>query len=218
MTTDPVNQRQRSWRWQTPSPRHTLVPGLAFCCVVLLASCGDTRSVAFGPGVMAAAPPEQLSISAEPLILGDVALIPRAEFAVTAKVLAKRRYRWDEMADAARWDFALGWGMLSDEAVLDGTKVLQGDRLMYWHLYGKPLDLQTVERSSANVHLIGETPDIEKQFAAVPRGAIVTMQGRLVDIRFADNRVIPTSLTRDDTGVGACEILLVSSIQWRRPV
>ncbi len=163
---------------------------------------------------MAAAPPEQHSISGEPLRRAGTELTPRAEFSVRAKLLSKRRYRWDDLAAVAPWDFALGWGAISDETVTAGTKVMQGDRLMYWHLYDAPLPLPIVERSSANVHLIGETEAIVAQFEDVPLGSIVTLKGRLVDVRLPDDTVVFTSLTRLDRGVGACEILLVSEIHW----
>jgi hypothetical protein len=108
----------------------------------------------------------------------------------------------------------VGWGVLSDETWLDGTRVLQGNRLLFWHLHDVPLPLPIVERSSANIHLIGTSEDLTRRFGEVPSGAIVTLSGRLVDVRLPDRRVIPTSLTRLDRGVGACEILLVDSISW----
>ncbi|MEO1078762.1 MAG: hypothetical protein AAFY29_04335 [Pseudomonadota bacterium] len=179
-----------------------------------MSSCGGPPAVSLGPGVKAAAPPEQRSISGETLHRGATQLTPRAEFTVQAKLLSKRRYRWDELAVVSSWDFAVGWGAISDETVTAGTRVLQGDRLMYWHLYDAPLPLSIVERSSANIHLIGETDEITRQFEEAPLGSIVTLKGRLVDVRLPDNRVVPTSLTRLDRGVGACEILFVSEIDW----
>ena len=144
-------------------------------------------------------------------------LTERASFSVTGKLLSKRRYRWDELSGIAPWDFAVAWGSLSDEAVLAGTRVVQGARLMYWHLYGKPLPLALVEESSANVHMVPGSAAIESQLGEIPPGAVITAEGRLVDVRLPDGRTVPTSLTRSDRGVGACEILLVESVTWRLP-
>lgn len=181
-----------------------------------LAACSD-ETLRYGPGVTAPKPPQQLPLPAVARDVDGFRLTEQASYSLTGKLLSKRRYRWDELADIAPWDFAVAWGELSDEAVLAGTRVVQGARLMYWHLYGKPLPLDLVEESSANVHMVPSTEAIEAQLAEIPRGAVFTAEGRLVDVRLPDGRTVLTSLTRRDRGVGACEILLVESVNWKRP-
>jgi hypothetical protein len=189
--------------------------------LVLAAACllatGCEQSVVLGDGAFAAEAPRQWEIRAAPLRHGDFVLEPRAAYQITAKVLSKRRYRWDELAPLAPWDFALGWGALSDERWLRPTKVTQGDRFMFWHLHESPLNIDHVNQMSANVHLIPANAEILADLADTPKGAIVTLQGQLVNVHFSDHRVIPTSLTRLDTGPGACEILLVESLDIERP-
>ena len=185
---------------------------MAVAAVLVVAACDNAGRVVLGPGVKAADAPLQEAVDARSLPAGDFSLTVRAAFSVTAKVLSKRRYRWDSMAPAASWDFALAWGAMSDEALLAGTRLVQGNRRMFWHLYDMPLPLALVERSSANVHLVPATPDVEQALAAVPAGAIVTLEGELVDLHLPDGRVIPTSLTRMDRGAGACEILRVEAV------
>jgi len=200
----------------TPGARAVLAACLVTGMAAVLVACERDREISLGPGILAPDPPQQEAMTAATIEINDFELTTRARFAVTAKLLSRRRYRWDELAGVAPWDFAVGWGVLSDEAWLDGTRVLQGNRLLFWHLYDVPLPLPIVERSSANIHLIGTTDDVTQRFGEVPSGAIVTLSGRLVDVRLPDRRVIPTSLTRLDRGVGACEILLVDSISWSR--
>ena len=195
---------------------HAAVVALLLGLVLALVAC-QGESVHYGAGIRAPEPPLQESISERQLRAGDFTLTTRARFAVSAKVLAKRRYRWDDLAGAAPWDFAVAWGVMSDEAVLEGTKVVQGDRLMYWHLYDLPLPLPLVERSSANLHLIPASPAVGEALDSVPRGAIVHLRGELVDLTLPDGRRIPTSLSRQDRGVGACEILHVAEVTWDRP-
>lgn len=185
---------------------------MAVAAVLVVAACDNTGRVVLGPGVTAAHAPRQEAIDAHSVPAGDFSLTVRAAFSVTAKLLSKRRYRWDEMAPAASWDFALAWGALSDEALLAGTRLVQGNRRMFWHLYDVPLPLALVEGSSANVHLVPATPAVERALAAVPEGAIVTLEGELVDLHLPDGRVVPTSLTRFDRGAGACEILRVNRV------
>lgn len=181
-----------------------------------LAGCGE-QTLSYGPGIKAPLEPRQTILPKEELAWENYRLTQRAEFALTAKLLSKRRYRWDELAGAAPWDFAVAWGPLSDEGLLNGTRIVQGGRLMYWHLYGLPIPLALIEQSSANLHLIPASPAVAEALSQVPRGAILTLEGRLVDVRLPDGRTIPTSLTRLDTGVGACEILRVESVRWRKP-
>lgn len=187
---------------------------LAAVCL-LATGCGD--SVVLGDGAFAMEAPRQWELSAAPFSHGDFLLEPKARYQITAKVLSKRRYRWDELAPLAPWDFALGWGALSDERWLGPTKVTQGDRFMFWHLYESPLNIDHVNQSSANVHLIPANSQILANLAEIPKGAVVTLEGQLVNVHFSDQRVIPTSLTRADTGPGACEILLVESLTIEHP-
>jgi len=46
-------------------------------------------------------------------------------------------------------------------------------------------------------------------------GSVVNLEGLLVDIETTDHGTIKTSLSRDDTGAGACEILYVESVSLR---
>ncbi|MEE4277932.1 MAG: hypothetical protein V2I82_05630 [Halieaceae bacterium] len=187
---------------------------LAVSVALALVSCSREAQVSLGPGIRAPLAPLQEALDGVALERDGFQLSPRARFETTAKLLSKRRYRWDDLAAVAPWDFAIAWGPLSDEGLLAGTKVLQGNRLMFWHLYGLRLPRSLVERSSANVHLIAGTASVGERLAAVPVGAIVTLRGRLVDLRLPDQRVVPTSLSRYDSGVGACEILLVEQVSW----
>lgn len=180
-----------------------------------LTGCGET--VVLADGVLAPAPPAQWELTQPPRDLGEFTLAPRAGYDITAKVLSKRQYRWDDLAAIAPWDFALGWGALSDKAVLRPIKVAQGDRFMFWHLYDSPINIELVNRSSANVHLIPANSTILSEIAKIPKGAIIRLQGDLVDLHFADQTMIPSSLTREDTGPGACEILFVREVSQLAP-
>ncbi|EAQ98172.1 hypothetical protein [Congregibacter litoralis] len=188
---------------------------LTLLLVTTVSACSDR--VILEDGVQAPEPPRQWAIDAAPFPLRDFLIAPRAGYDITAKVLSKRRYRWDDLAAVAPWDFALGWGPLSDEAVLRPIKVGQGDRFMFWHLYDARIDINTVNISSANVHIIPANDGILHEISKIPEGAIVRFEGELVDLHFADKRVIPSSLTRGDTGPGACEILRVQSVTVERP-
>ncbi|WOJ92781.1 hypothetical protein R0135_13430 [Congregibacter variabilis] len=192
------------------------LPGLVIAlAVITLSAC--TERVQLPDGVFAPDAPKQWKLEGPPRRVGEFRLSPQAGYEITAKVLSKRHYRWDDLAALAPWDFALGWGVLSDEAVLRPLKVAQGDRFMFWHLYDAPIDINLVNRSSSNVHLIPANEVILERIANTPNGAIVALSGELVDVHFPDNKVIPSSLSRLDTGPGACEILVVQDIRLLHP-
>lgn len=176
-----------------------------------LAACAER--VELSPGRHAPDAPVQITSDAPPITHGAFTLHPRANFSASAKLLSKRRYRWDRLTPLVPWDFALGWGVLSDETWTRHTRVTQGSRFMYWHLYDSPLDIRLVEQSSANVHLIPASDELAAALAAAPLGAIVHLTGDLVDITLPNGDRVPSSMTRTDTGPGACEILFLRGIQ-----
>jgi hypothetical protein len=53
---------------------------------------------------------------------------------------------------------------------------------------------------------------IARQLSRLRPGQVVTLSGKLVDGVRDDGMWIKTSLVRDDTGPGACEVLLVSDV------
>jgi len=185
---------------------------LSVLIAVATPGCDRERDIVLGPGITAPEAPVQREVPERVRDIAGHRLRTRADFAITAKLLSKRRYRWDEMAAVVPWDFALAWGVMSDEALLDGTHLAQGDRRMFWHLYDVPLPKALVERASANVHLIPASERIAEQLEELPTGAVVSLRGELVDLFFPDGRVIPTSMSRFDRGDGACEILYVNEV------
>ncbi|GAA6756171.1 hypothetical protein Thermus77420_16470 [Thermus thalpophilus] len=65
------------------------------------------------PGVLAPYPPVQEALEPEDprtLVKGSYRLEPVARFGLEARLLSKRRYRYDRGAAIAPWGFALGWG------------------------------------------------------------------------------------------------------------
>ena len=65
---------------------------------------------------------------------------------------------------------------------------------------------------SANTHVIPQNKMIARQLSRLRSGQVVTLSGELVDGVRDDGSWNKTSLVRDDTGAGACEVLLVSDV------
>lgn len=179
---------------------------------------GCAERVESGPGIFAPESPLQIPTDHDAVEHNGFVLEPQAAFRITAKLLSKRRYRWDRLATIAPWDYAMGWGPMSDEALLRKVSITQGDRFLFRHLLDPGLSLRQIEKHSANLHLIPLTSAVEEQLAAVPLGVIATLEGQLVDALDRERgERLPTSVSRDDVGAGACEILLVERVSYRAP-
>lgn len=171
------------------------------------------RPVHDDPGVLAPDPPEQVDLDTpSQLRRGNLTLTTRARFELTARVLSRDDYRFDEGASLAPTDLAMGWGRMSDSAVLARIRITQGNRFYYWHVDDFPIPRREIERSSANMHIIPADAGVRGMLARVRPGEVVHIEGFLVDARRPDGWHWDTSLTRDDTGNGACELVFVESL------
>jgi hypothetical protein len=166
------------------------------------------------PGVLAADAPEQVDLDEGAVLQrADVSLRTRAHIALTARVLSREDYRWDAGASLAPMDLALGWGPMSDSAVLARIDIGQSARFYYWHVGSFPIPRREIETSSANMHLIPADAGVRRAMGRVRQGELVHIEGFLVDASRPDGWHWRTSLSRDDTGSGACELVYVEQLE-----
>ncbi len=163
-------------------------------------------------GVLAAAEPVQTAVeNIAPLEKNGFTIKPLARYEITARVLSKERYRWDAGAKLAPVDLAVGWGPMSDSAVLDKLKISQDTRWYNWSADVLPIPNDEINRHAANMHLIAADNDIAQQIRQVRAGKIITLRGYLVEVRGENGFTWKSSLTREDSGSGACELMWVES-------
>ena len=163
------------------------------------------------PGATVAQEPRQTSISAPTLLVGKYQITPLARFDIEALVLGREDYSHDKEAELSPLDLALGWGPMSDPSVLSQLEISQGARFYHWHYNGQPpIPVEQIIRSSANMHLIPANAVVASTLKRVHQGQIVSFSGYLVR---AEDPVAhwswTSSLTREDTGAGACELVWV---------
>jgi hypothetical protein len=169
------------------------------------------RDIDHPPGILAAAEPLQRDIESAPLIeRGAFRLRPRAEFTATVRVLRREDYSLGELARLVPTDYAVGWGPMSDSKVLEDVQIAQSNRFYFWRTEHWPVDRATIESHSANWHVIPDNAAVRAVLGRVRRGSLVEFEGELVDVEGAEGRM-ETSLSRSDTGAGACEVLLAKS-------
>lgn len=170
-------------------------------------------------GITAAEAPRQTLLDPAPTTEhAGYQLIRRARYDIEARVLRKELYRFDGGAALAPVDLALGWQRMSDSAMLDELEITQMGRFFYWR--PRHPDSFTVPPSAlvsevGQVHAIPANGIVDDALRHLRPGQIVHLQGYLVDVRGPGGFAWNTSLSRDDTGAGACEIMWIESVAVR---
>lgn len=175
------------------------------------------RPVHPGDGPIAPLDPVQTDLdAAPPLMHGRWTLSPRAHYDITARILSREDYRFDAIADLVPEDLALGWGPMSDNRVIGALEITQSARFYSWRAKpALPISRTEITEHSANTHVIPADSAIRAQLARLRQGQVVHLSGDLVDGVRDDGASLRTSLTRSDSGAGACEIMLVDSVEVR---
>jgi hypothetical protein len=138
---------------------------------------------------------------------------PLAGFSVEARVLGREDYHVGPDSAFSPTDLALGWGRMRDDAVLARLDISQSARWYHYRWKGDPpLPLDEIIRSSANMHMIPADPRVAAQLHGIRRNDRVRIDGWLVRIDADDGWRWTSSLRRDDSGGGACELVYVCEI------
>ena len=172
------------------------------------------REIEHGPGVLVAEEPYQGSAgSAAEQTISGFQVTPLASFSIRARVLASKDYYFGREADLSPVDLALGWGRMSDEDVLKDISISQGGRFYYWRVSNFPIPREEIQSHSANMHMIPADANVRKVLQNIRVGNVVRLHGYLVEAKTSDGWRWKSSLTREDTGRGACELVLVQSVE-----
>ena len=178
------------------------------------------RPVKYPAGVLVSSEPGQVLLpdNLAQISYGAYSLKPLALFSVDARVLQRRNYRYDIGASLVPVDLALGWGPMSDQQVLDQLRISQSMRF-YWFEYKLPPPIPPAEivAHSANMHIIPATPAVASKCKALRAGSLVHLIGNLVEATGPGIGRWTSSLTRTDTGKGACELFYVEEIEEISP-
>lgn len=169
------------------------------------------RPIAHAAGEIAADAPLQQALHAPvaPWRDGEYSIKPLARFSITARVLSRADYRFDREAQLAPVDLALGWGRMSDSAVLDQLDISQSGRFFFWRAQTLPIPESQIVQSAANMHLIPADRLVLRQIKGTRTGDVVSFDGYLVEVGGANGYRWISSLTRNDSGAGACELVWV---------
>ena len=181
--------------------------------LLFVAAC--SREIPHGPGEIAPDEPAQEDVDDDsPFSHGDYELTPLASYSLVARVLARREYHRDAGASLAPLDLAIGWGPMSDSAVLDKLTFTQNNRFFFWRTREFPIPRRDIETHATNMHLIPADDEVAAVLADIEPGHVVSLQGLLVAAKRRDGFRWRSSLSRSDTGNGACELMYVQSVSY----
>lgn len=161
---------------------------------------------------MASQQPAQHSSNQQGFTHNGYHITPLEDFTIEARVLAAKDYTFGREAELAPVDLALGWGAMSDEAVLSKISISQSNRYYYWRADELPILRKEIELQSANMHMIPADSQVEATLKSVRPGQVVKITGYLIEVKADDGWRWKSSLTREDTGAGACELIFVKSL------
>lgn len=193
--------------------RSITIAGIAIAVGLWIRSSGEIQHP---PGIIAAEEPVQTPVdpSLEPWERDGYRFTPLAGFSLRARLLGSERYRLDDGAAVSPVDFALGWGRMSDSAVLEPLSISQHGRFYHYRWRNKPpIPSHEISRSSANMHLVPSTDAVKRTLLKARVGQLVTLTGQLIRIDGPDGWKWKSSLTRTDTGGGACELVWVEDVE-----
>jgi hypothetical protein len=209
---DPTRGRDATRYDATMDRRIIFLLGIALLGAAWHLAHRTPSAVDLGPGVLAPDPPRQTELSAQPVIRhGDYQLQPLAEFVVRARLLSSERYDYDRGASLSPIDFALGWGRMSDGEVADALNISQGVRFFSYRWSDQPpIPPEEITRSATNAHLIPADDAIRAALFRMSPGSVVEIRGLLVNAKAEDGFYWNSSLSRTDSGAGACELIYVT--------
>lgn len=143
---------------------------------------------------------------------GDVALSLLARYSIEAVVKSKN-HQSDYAAQISKYDLALAWGTLNDPVIDSHINYGQSGRFYFYHWSpGITVSPDYIASHSANVHLIHSSSYVLKDIKGIDENDHIRLEGFLVNANFKDG-AWKTSLTRNDTGNGSCEILYVTEVE-----
>jgi len=170
--------------------------------------------VTYPAGVTAPDQPKQTnSIDLREWNLDEFRFKALAEYQIKARVLSRNNFSVGKESEISPLDLALGWGPMSDQNIIDKIDISQSNRWYRWKADVLPISSREVSLNSANVHIIPKDEIIEKKFDRVYEGSLIEMKGYLVEVTTTDGWRWRSSLKRDDTAGGSCELFWVENLE-----
>tara|TARA_B100000073_G_scaffold347774_1_gene363295 strand:- start:1605 stop:2210 length:606 start_codon:yes stop_codon:yes gene_type:complete len=145
----------------------------------------------------------------------DFIVVPLKNYEIEARILSKKKYTIGEDSDFSTYDLALGWKEMSDIHYLEKIKISQRNRWYYWRTKDRSIPREIISYNSSNHHIVHANEKIKKQLSNLKEHQVIKMTGYLINAKNINypNIELKSSLTRKDTGAGACEVFYVDYLE-----
>lgn len=129
--------------------------------------------------------------------------------------LAVKDYRLGSKGKIAPLDIAFGWGPMSSPELLADLSISLSNRFYFWRLdRDSELARRDVVNNSANMLLIPANDVVRDVMDHAHAGDHIRLKGYLVDVEHDEGGTIfASSMTRADSGGGACEVIYVQDFE-----
>lgn len=163
-------------------------------------------------------PVQEAVTSNEPILIetkeSRYTLTPKADYQLAGVVVSKETYSYDWNSEISPVDLAIVWGKLAED---ENEKYVSFSQRNRWYFYEykpeSPLDNSYIISHSSNNHVIPATKNIALALKKIGERDKVILEGLLVNVNgtYKGKKVYwNTSLTRQDTGNGSCELFYVT--------
>lgn len=172
--------------------------------------------------------PIQIAVNSESEIMNingiDIEIKKRYSYEITGRVVKTYEYKEYYVGNEtyntiASKDVGMVWGnLVKDENVEKIEFSMPGSRsLRYSITDGKWVNqmggISNICSKISNNHLITNDDEILDAIAEIKEGDFIRISGYLINAS-GGNIILNSSVSRDDTGNHACEVILVEDIKW----
>jgi hypothetical protein len=167
----------------------------------------------YPPGVLVADEPDQTATTdAKTWQVKDYTIKALAGYRIRARVLMTERYFLGREADLSPLDVTVGWRRMSDQRILEELSMYRQRRAFCYRPKGSawPIPSDEINSHSANMHLIPADDQMLHRLRSIGEGDIIELRGYLVEVTAPDGWHWRSSLSRTDSGDGACELMWVT--------
>ena len=143
-------------------------------------------------------------------------ITPLADFDITGIVVSTKKYHSGFDAKVVPLDIGIVWGDVAKEEYLRHIHFEQIVRFLRYRFTGAvPFDYDYLNKNVANIHVMSANSKLKRVLNSIKKNDKVQLKGYLIHISsINDSRYYRrSSLTRDDTGDGACEVMWVNYVR-----
>lgn len=152
---------------------------------------------------------------------GNFSIKPVQRYRIVARVLHRQDYTYQPTHEILPIDLVLGWNIMANPDTINNNHITitQQNRFYFWHIPSfNKISREQIEYNSANTHIGPINKEVKKELENIKEGDLIYLEGYLVNVidKKTGYRFI-SSLTRKDTGAGACEVMIVTRVKELEP-